>query len=76
MSELGAPPPIYSRQQDGANSRIVNESIRENSEVQMLICPSSDFQFQKGFLGVDGERAAIEGEIQIKGAYTDSWEAV
>ncbi|KAI0824279.1 hypothetical protein BC628DRAFT_1411191 [Trametes gibbosa] len=36
---------------------------------QILIVPAADgVHFQKGFLGADGERAAIEGELQIKSA--------
>lgn len=34
---------------------------------QILIVPTANgVHFQKGFLGADGERAAIEGELQIK----------
>ncbi|KAF8587263.1 hypothetical protein K439DRAFT_1385900, partial [Ramaria rubella] len=43
---------------------------------QLLISPSPDaVQFQKGFLGAQGERAAIEGELQIKGAEQDQWDS-
>ncbi|KAI0778071.1 hypothetical protein BD413DRAFT_600905 [Trametes elegans] len=36
---------------------------------QILIVPAADgVHFQKGFLGAEGERAAIEGELQIKSA--------
>ncbi|KAL1952069.1 hypothetical protein VTO73DRAFT_1218 [Trametes versicolor] len=36
---------------------------------QILIVPTANgVHFQKGFLGADGERAAIEGELQIKSA--------
>ncbi|KAI0670015.1 hypothetical protein C8Q78DRAFT_1038751 [Trametes maxima] len=36
---------------------------------QILIVPAADgVHFQKGFLGADGERAAIEGELHIKSA--------
>ncbi|KAI0639290.1 hypothetical protein C8Q77DRAFT_1080451 [Trametes polyzona] len=36
---------------------------------QIIIVPAADgVHFQKGFLGADGERAAIEGELQIKSA--------
>jgi len=57
------PPPTYS-QQDPANL----DSHGHLSEPQILIIPTVDaVNFQKGFLGADGERAAIEGELQIKG---------
>ncbi|KAH9857888.1 hypothetical protein C2E23DRAFT_746739 [Lenzites betulinus] len=36
---------------------------------QIIIVPAANgVHFQKGFLGADGERAAIEGELQIKSA--------
>ncbi|KAH8835205.1 hypothetical protein DL96DRAFT_1666080 [Flagelloscypha sp. PMI_526] len=41
---------------------------------QIVIVPSSDsVNFQKGYLGADHERAAIEGELQIKGAVSSEW---
>ena len=63
MSDIVAPPPIYSGRQD--------DVVDNNVEVQMLICPYTDFYFQKGYLGADNERAAIEGELQIKSAEAD-----
>lgn len=33
----------------------------------MIIPTSGDAEFQKGYLGVEGEHAAVEGELQIKG---------
>ena len=68
MSDLAIPPPTYS----GLN----DDDINSNVEVQMLICPYTDFQFQKGYLGVEGERATIEGEIQLKGVHPDLWESL
>ncbi|KAJ7042443.1 hypothetical protein C8F04DRAFT_1251885 [Mycena alexandri] len=70
------PPPIYSQQAD--------ESPRDTSSTsdlaldpQILIIPSSDaINFQKGYLGAEEERAAIEGEIQIKGAESGQWARV
>lgn len=40
---------------------------------QILIIPVADgrVHFQKGYLGADNERAAIEGELQIKSAEAD-----
>lgn len=61
------PPPIYS-QQDPVNAG------HNTSEPEILIIPTVDaVNFQKGFLGADGERAAIEGELQIKGNNVERW---
>jgi hypothetical protein len=69
MSE-NIPPPTYS-QQDPVNT----DSHQHNlSEPEILIIPTVDaVNFQKGFLGAEGERAAIEGELQIKGADVERW---
>ena len=42
----------------------------EGGSPQILIIPVAEgyVHFQKGYLGADGERAAIEGELQIKSA--------
>lgn len=46
-------------------------------EPQILIIPATDsLRFQQGFLGADGERAAIEGELQVKGADSVRWRKV
>ncbi|THU91763.1 hypothetical protein K435DRAFT_758848 [Dendrothele bispora CBS 962.96] len=68
------PPPIYS-QEDPDDSF---DSNRDSSQQpQLLIVPTVDsVNFQKGFLGAEDERAAIEGELQIKGANSDSWNKV
>ncbi len=58
------PPPIYP--QDAAQS-----------EPQILIIPATNsLRFQQGFLGADAERAAIEGELQIKGTDSVRWQKV
>src|SRR5882672_10509085 len=47
-----------------------------SERTKLLIAPSADaVQFQKGFLGAQGERAAIEGELQIKGAREGQWDS-
>ncbi|KAF9015308.1 hypothetical protein BDQ17DRAFT_33380 [Cyathus striatus] len=47
------------------------------TEPQILIVPSVDgVNFQKGFLGAEGERAAIEGELQVKAAPPFQWSKV
>ncbi len=63
-SDLSVPPPLYAQQ--SASSL--------ESDPQILIIPATDsLRFQQGFLGADGERAAIEGELQLKGAHPDRW---
>jgi len=67
MSE-NIPPPTYSQQDP------VDTPQDHHSEPQILIIPTVDaVNFQKGFLGAEGEHAAIEGELQIKGAHSDRW---
>jgi neural Wiskott-Aldrich syndrome protein len=65
------PPPIYVRH---------GPSLPQNdlqSEPQILIIPATDtLRFQQGFLGADGERAAIEGELQVKGTDSVRWRKV
>lgn len=69
MSE-NIPPPTYS-QQDPVNAGGHQLNL---SEPEILIIPTVDaVNFQKGFLGAEGERAAIEGELQIKGADVERW---
>ncbi|KAF9532076.1 hypothetical protein CPB83DRAFT_56597 [Crepidotus variabilis] len=68
------PPPTYS-QQDPVTSTTPDNFTDPSSEPQILLIPSVDaVNFQKGFLGADGERAAIEGELQIKGVEVDRWD--
>ncbi|KAH9175521.1 hypothetical protein EDB89DRAFT_1847800 [Lactarius sanguifluus] len=63
--------PIYA--QDAA----VSPENTPQSEPQILIIPATDsLRFQQGFLGADGERAAIEGELQIKGTDSVRWRKV
>ncbi|KAK7463736.1 hypothetical protein VKT23_005673 [Stygiomarasmius scandens] len=68
------PPPIYSPE-DPDDS--IDSSHDSTQEPQLLIVPTVDsVNFQKGFLGAEDERAAIEGELQIKGANSDTWAKV
>jgi neural Wiskott-Aldrich syndrome protein len=63
MAEL-LPPPIYTQQE-------------HEGGIQILIIPAADaINFQKGFLGAEGERAAVEGELQIKGIDLGQWSKV
>jgi len=68
------PPPIYS-QQDPDDINLASElTCLDPLEPQILIIPTVDaVNFQKGFLGAEGERAAIEGEIQIKDVDVCRW---
>ncbi|KAG5654764.1 hypothetical protein H0H81_003772 [Sphagnurus paluster] len=66
------PPPIYSQTDpdDGLVSQLELDDIGHGSHI--LIIPTGDaVNFQKGFLGAEGERAAIEGELQVKGIKSD-----
>ncbi|KAF5375067.1 hypothetical protein D9758_000134 [Tetrapyrgos nigripes] len=66
------PPPTYSQEDPGESSDTSQSHVSQHP--QLLIVPTVDsVNFQKGFLGAEGERAAIEGELQIKGADVDSW---
>lgn len=79
MSEA-APPPIYSQEDPDESTDLPSTATRDSPgppELQILIIPTVDaINFQKGFLGADGERAAIEGELQLKGAEPGRWAKV
>lgn len=76
MSEQ-LPPPTYSQQDPDDTSSETTESSAGPSQPQLLIVPTVDtVNFQKGFLGAADERAAIEGELQIKGAVSEAWDKV
>lgn len=69
-----APPPLYSQFQE-ENS--VDSYDTETPGVQILIVPAADgTAFQKGCLGAEGEHAAIEGEVHLKGAQPGLWKKV
>jgi hypothetical protein len=63
------PPPLYTQDaSDSSSPSSDEEGFMEHSDPQIIIMPpSQSAQFQRGFLGADGEHAAIEGELQIKG---------
>ena len=66
-----APPPIYAQRGPDPPERV------PQFEPQILIIPATDsLRFQQGFLGADGERAAIEGELQVKGTDSVRWRKV
>jgi hypothetical protein len=67
-SDPFVPPPIYAQQPASS------PESDPQTDPQILIIPATDsLRFQQGFLGADGERAAIEGELQLKGAHSDRW---
>lgn len=68
------PPPTYSQEAEMSDSSSTSDLALEP---QILIIPSSDsINFQKGYLGADEERAAVEGEIQVKGTESGRWARV
>ncbi|KZT52068.1 hypothetical protein CALCODRAFT_502722 [Calocera cornea HHB12733] len=73
------PPPEYtlssSAPHDATPPPCEEESPAE--QLQVLITPAqSATDFQNGALGVEGEHATIEGEVQIKGAREGAWQRV
>lgn len=75
MPSYTAPPPNYSlgcpQNPPGA------DDAAPISGLQIFIIPAADtLTFQKGYLGAEGERAAIEGEIHVKGAQPGQWKYV
>ncbi|KAG1826102.1 uncharacterized protein BJ212DRAFT_1444081 [Suillus subaureus] len=74
MASYTAPPPNYSPVCPQDLPGALDEPI---SGLQIFIIPAADtFAFQKGYLGAEGERAAIEGEIHVKGAQPGQWKYV
>lgn len=60
----GEPPPLYTPDITDGDDNLDDGEV----DPQILIIPTSgDAEFQKGYLGVEGEHAAVEGELQIKG---------
>ena len=78
MPSESVPPPLYSQDDPGNAAGQSNPSAPFlPTGTQILIIPTSDtINFQKGYVGAEGERAAIEGELQIKGAEPGQWDTV
>ena len=73
--EASFPPPTYASQDVGSGS--ADDSAWLSEEPQIIITSTTDsLRFQQGYLGADGERAAIEGELQIKGINSSRWRRV
>lgn len=66
------PPPTYDDHLEASQS-----TVPTTTEPAVNIIPGANaIGFQKGFLGADSERAAIEGELQVKGADGRRWRRV
>jgi neural Wiskott-Aldrich syndrome protein len=62
------PPPLYTQDACQSFQSSDEDGVTDPEDPQILIIPpSQSAQFQKGYLGAEDERAAIEGELQIKG---------
>ncbi|KZT74731.1 hypothetical protein DAEQUDRAFT_760754 [Daedalea quercina L-15889] len=69
------PPPSYSP--DPADDETRSDGTSAVIEPQIIIIPTgNDVSFQAGYLGADGEHAAIEGELQLKCADDFHWEKI
>ncbi|KAH7883726.1 hypothetical protein F5I97DRAFT_1577829 [Phlebopus sp. FC_14] len=69
-----APPPLYSPHGPREEFPDTHNDGTELPWPQLLILPAADaIDFQKGYVGADGERAAMEGEIHVKGAQPGMW---
>ncbi|TEB39232.1 hypothetical protein FA13DRAFT_1620437 [Coprinellus micaceus] len=71
------PPPSYSQQDPVVTPRHAEEH-NANAEPQIVLLPTAPdaVNFQAGYLGAEEERAAIEGEIQVKGFDPAKWNRV
>ncbi|KAH7921784.1 hypothetical protein BV22DRAFT_702635 [Leucogyrophana mollusca] len=71
------PPPIYC--QESSYDPLVSDDTHSSTPqtLQILIIPAADaISFQNGYVGADGERPAIEGELHLKGAEPTQWKKV
>lgn len=67
-------PPNYTVQ-DTAGSSGATAPPPAPAPPQIVITPlPNEVQFQSGNLGADGEPAAVEGEVQVKGLNNDDWD--
>lgn len=67
-----APPPQYS--QHGLGDVLHSDCTSDTSGLQLLLVPALDgINFQKGYVGAEGEHAAMEGEVHLKGAQPGAW---
>lgn len=69
-------PPTYTQDSDPSDDGSPPSPFAAD-EPQILILPAADsIGFQAGYLGADFERAAIEGEVHVKGAQRIQWTKV
>lgn len=71
-SSLNAPPSYtqHSYDDDGADASTVQTP-------EITFVPSADnVHFQTGYLGVEEEHVAIEGELQVKGSAGVEWKTL
>lgn len=65
-------PPNYTVQDTAGSS---GTTVAPPNPPQIVITPlPNEVQFQSGNLGADGEPAAIEGEVQLKGLKSEDWD--
>lgn len=81
MASYSHPPPTYTAEDPELNaSQSIDRDAPLNDDadgLQILLIPSADTaHFQQGYLGAEGEQAAIEGELQVKGAVQSQWSRV
>jgi hypothetical protein len=69
------PPPTYSQEDPTTcDPGTLPNDTNLPHRPEILILPTVDsINFQKGYLGAEDERAAIEGEVQVKGVDQDNW---
>ncbi|KAF9229461.1 hypothetical protein BS17DRAFT_825211 [Gyrodon lividus] len=72
-----APPPRYSQHGPRDALPLAHSDCSDILGLQLLIVPTVDgINFQKGYVGAEGERAAMEGEVHVKGAQPGVWRKV
>ena len=72
MPADSAPPPRYS--QHNSSDVLRSDCPSDVSGFQLLLVPALDgINFQKGYVGAEGEHAAMEGEVHLKGAQPGAW---
>lgn len=70
-------PPTYTQQENVTDAAVADGDGITEQDTQLLIVPLPDsLQFQKGYLGAPGERAAVEGEVHLKGGRGTVWNSV
>ncbi|KAH7915384.1 hypothetical protein BJ138DRAFT_122654 [Hygrophoropsis aurantiaca] len=77
MPSDAVPPPIYCQESPCEISPSAGVQNPGQPSLQIIILPAADaISFQNGYVGAEGERAAIEGELHLKGAESAQWNKV